>query len=411
MFEKFGLKNNPYTTVPITNNTLNLFVGRKQEISRCSTLLGSKSIIVIEGGRGVGTTSFGNYVRFTQRKKRKNFTPESELSVISGWNEEMLIINVLSSLVGSLEEVKKIKKYPKFLDIKHATHEMREIYKTIGLQLISVGAQYGKQAVVTIPPRYPVTTLIQDLQHLEKIVKNIGYDRDIVIQINNLDINTTISSTQLKIFLNRIRDLLQLPGYSWLLVGDTGLRGFIASNVDRLDDIVTFEVYIPPLSLEEVYEAINRRLERLKIKENVEPPLTNDLIEALYNASGGRIRQIFGTATRLLSLIADNPLIDKINLKDAVPLLKTMIGERISQYGIDKSPVTYNILQKLAEFAPITPTQLSKKISISRPQISRALALLQKARLVYVQQKGKERLWMPMADVKIAMTKGALSNI
>lgn len=104
--EQWGLASNPYTTTPINFETLSFFVGRKEERKQCLSTLTSKSIMVIEGSRGVGTTSLGNFVRFTHQLKNKIFTPTNEISIRPGWNVEILLANVLSSIVWTLEEKK-----------------------------------------------------------------------------------------------------------------------------------------------------------------------------------------------------------------------------------------------------------------------------------------------------------------
>lgn len=403
-----GLKSNPYTTMPINKETLNLFIGREKEKKLCQLALVSKAIIVIEGGRGVGTTSFGNVVRFNLKKKGKNFTPESEISTGPGWNREVFLANVLSNLVWSLEkEETKLGRDKRFIEIKRATHQVRETFKNVSVQLNILGTGggtgYGKQAMVTTPPLYPVTTLNQHLKEVTKIIKKIGYKKETLIQINNLDVETMIEPNQLIFLLNDIRDTLQLEGYSWLLVGDRGLRNFISSQVDRLDDIISVEVCIEALSLKEVYEAIKKRVEILSINRKAVSPITDNLIKALYTASGGRLRQIFGVATRLLNLTEENNLIERIDLDVAIPLLKREVEDRVRQNNI---PATAEkVLKHLVKMEFATPSLLSKKAGIQIPNISRALKQLRKARLVSCQQKGKEHIYTPLTDVAVALKK------
>ncbi|MDI6708620.1 MAG: hypothetical protein QME47_06025, partial [Candidatus Thermoplasmatota archaeon] len=272
MFEKWNLRDNPYTTEPITEETLELFVGREEWIKRCSALLDTKSIIVIEGDRGVGTTSFGNYVRFKQKERKINYTTKRELSVCPGWNSEILIANVISSVVrGVASEFKELEKDKRFREIKRSTHEVRETYRKVAAQLslggAGVGFEYGKEAVITIPPIYPEATLIQYLEDLRLFVEKLGYKKQTVIQINNLDLATIMPPAQMKFFLNNIRDTLQIQGYNWLLIGDTGLSAFMHTQVNRVSDIVSMEIKIPVLSLGEVFEIIKRRVDFFTMPE------------------------------------------------------------------------------------------------------------------------------------------------
>lgn len=77
MWEKWMLRENPYRQNPIDENSLELFTGRKDEIKKCRNGIDvGNSRIVLEGGRGVGTTSLVNYVRYTLVKEGKYLTPD-----------------------------------------------------------------------------------------------------------------------------------------------------------------------------------------------------------------------------------------------------------------------------------------------------------------------------------------------
>jgi DNA-binding transcriptional ArsR family regulator len=174
-------------------------------------------------------------------------------------------------------------------------------------------------------------------------------------------------------------------------------------SVDRLADIVTFETHLKPLTLKEVHEAINKRIEFLKTKEHTEHPISDEVINMLYNASHGRIRKIFRAATNLLHLVEADPLINRVDMEVAIPLIK-----RVTEDKIGKAKITYathKILEKLVILGPITPTELSKKIKIQRQAASRALIALQRADLAYLERKGKEHFWDAEPEVKIALKK------
>ena len=71
-WELLGFKDDPFKTYPITSYTLNLYTGNKDKIDQANYALGSDNLVmVIEGDRGVGTTSFGNFVRFVAHNKKE----------------------------------------------------------------------------------------------------------------------------------------------------------------------------------------------------------------------------------------------------------------------------------------------------------------------------------------------------
>ena len=103
-WESIGFKTDPFKTEPITENTLELYTGNRQKIKSCQFALKSKDvIIVIEGNRGVGTTSFANYLRFNAKKSKDYFTPTNEIGVEPNWNTETLLAAIISNIVMELE--------------------------------------------------------------------------------------------------------------------------------------------------------------------------------------------------------------------------------------------------------------------------------------------------------------------
>ena len=79
-------KDDPLKTAPIASETLVLYTGHNHEIKVCQNVLTSSNVrIVIEGARGVGTTSFGNYLRFTAQDDKRYFTTRNEIKVDQGW--------------------------------------------------------------------------------------------------------------------------------------------------------------------------------------------------------------------------------------------------------------------------------------------------------------------------------------
>ena len=403
MWEKWGLKDNPYSQNPIDENSLDLFVGRKKESLVCAnSLSGNNSRIVIEGGRGMGTTSLCNYIRYTLVRKKAYLTPDLEISVGRDWNSERLLVNVLSAVVYALEKrCRGIASSRRFQNIKRVTQVIEKKFKSFGGQVLGIGGQYGETGAVSHPDVIPVTTLSQYMNELSRIAKSRGYRKGTIIHLNNFDINTTFEPVQLKNFLNETRDSFQLDGYHWFLVGDTGFRGFIGSNVDRLDDIITAEVNLAPLSKEEVSQSVDKRIRYYSLpKTKVVPPVEFDVIEHLYDLTGGRLRYIFGMCTRLLSLICNEAVIRSVDLKFAKPIITRLAEERISQRNI--SPLSLVILRKLVESDKSTTMELARNLKKGQTSISRGLAELLNEKLVKQEKVGRNNIYYPSLDAKVA---------
>ena len=70
----------------------------------CQNVLKEKNVnLIIEGARGVGTTSFANFLRFNSQKKQDYFTPSNEIRVEAGWNLETLLAVIIANVVREIE--------------------------------------------------------------------------------------------------------------------------------------------------------------------------------------------------------------------------------------------------------------------------------------------------------------------
>lgn len=99
------------------------------------------------------------------------------------------------------------------------------------------------------------------------------FKNGILIQLNNLDVGVVQEEGKLKQLLNVMRDYFQMDGASFLLVGDIGIQKFIAQQVDRLDDIISHEVEITPLSQKDYINMIQKRVEFYRINKNIQLPV------------------------------------------------------------------------------------------------------------------------------------------
>jgi hypothetical protein len=103
-WDLFGFKGDPFSTEPIEQNTLSLYTGQEAAIKKAETVIDEKNTItVIEGTRGVGTTSFANYMRFLAQDRKDYFTPRHEIKVENGWQLETLLAAIISYVVREVE--------------------------------------------------------------------------------------------------------------------------------------------------------------------------------------------------------------------------------------------------------------------------------------------------------------------
>ena len=403
LWETLGFKDEPFKTQPITASTLDLYTGNKEKIKACQFALSSNNVLmVIEGSRGMGTTSFGNYLRFKEQEKKKYFTMTSEIRVEPSWNADTLMAAIISNIVSTLEQhhSREVAKNPKFEESKAIVRRVTENYRSFGASIFGIGATYGNSAMTTQPMIMPTQMLANYLEDLVQIIYTLGYKHGILIQLNNLDIGVVQDEDHLKNLLNIMRDYFQMPGTNWLLVGDLELRKFIAQHVDRVDDIISSEVQITPLSEDEYMELIQRRVEKYRLSKDIKLPVDKEVWLFLYKITKGRLRYIFGLLKRLLNMLQVGTLTDKITLDLAKPAIKKYAKDRIKKFNLTDNEVL--VLKAVVENESIQVNEIAKLVGKKSSQISNILSQLQNYKLVSYQKEWRSHYYFPSIDASIA---------
>jgi len=402
-WELLGYKEYPFSVNPISLNTLELFTGHNEEIIICKNILNDKNIrLVIEGACGVGTTSFANYLKIFSQKKQLYFSPRDEVSVEKNWNLESLLTAVISTIVRELEIThgKEVNKNSVFKEAKSLSYRLSEAYNTFGVTAFSFGGNYGKSSTVSQPTFVPSTTLIHHLQDLGKLALKLGYKNGILIQLNNLDVNIIHTEEHLEYLFNAARDSFQIDNISWFLVGDIGLRSFISKRVDRLDDIISDEIFINPLNKPVYHELIDKRLNYYKIDKNVKFPLEKEIFEYLYDVTGGRLRYIFGLIYALTNRLNIGKIIQTVSTDLAKATITALTKERMQKFNL--STGEEELIKTLVKQGESNVVNLAKKTRKNRSFVSRTINKLLGAGVVTMRQESNQRIYAPSLDAKIA---------
>lgn len=358
--------------------------------------------MVVEGERGVGTTSFSNFVRFTAQNEKKYFTPAGEIKVEPYWNADTLMAAVIGNVVTSLEldYHSKIKNNKDFIEAKAIVSRITETFRSFGLSGLGVGGSYGVSGASTQPMIMPTQMLANYLDKLVKVVKKLGFKYGLLIQLNNLDVGTVQDEKHLTMLFNVMRDYFQMPGTSWILVGDTALRRFIAQKVDRADDIVGCEIDIAPLSERMYLQLINKRIQHFKAKPQAGLPVDKDVWLYLFQITKGRLRYIFGLLNRLYGMSQLGVLTDRIDLSMAKPAIKALGEQRIKRYGLSATDTL--ILKTIAANPRIRVSDLAEKTDRSQTQVSKTLTVLHDLKLVTYKQEWRARYYTATIDAQLA---------
>ncbi len=402
-WELLGYKEYPFSVNPISMNTLELFTGHAEEIRICQNILNDKNIrLVIEGARGVGTTSFANYLKFSAQKKRLYFAPRDEVSVEKNWNLDSLLTAVISTIIREFElaHEKEVKKNKIFIEAKSLSYRLSEAYNNFGITAFSVGGSYGKSTSITQPTFMPSTTLGHHLRDLGQLALELGYKKGILVQLNNLDVEAIHTEEHLQYLFNAARDYFQLEHISWLLVGDQGLRSFISRRVDRLDDIISDTVIINPLTKPLYHDLIAKRLAYYRIGKPAPFPIEKNVLDYLYDLTQGRLRYIFGLVYAMINRLHIGKLVQQVSLELAVDAIKSLAQERIQTFHLSKGEL--RLIQVLAEKGELNVAELAQDLGKNRTVVSRMLSQLLSNKLVDVRQHGQQRIYFPSLDAKIA---------
>ena len=411
-WQAFGFREDPLQTTPITKSTLELFTGHQEEVTICQRVLAGRNIrLVIEGARGVGTTSFANYLRFHAQAQNICFTPRTEIKVEQGWRLETLLAAIISNLIREIElfdHNESIISDDRFQDAKSLSTRISETYRSFGIDAFGFGGSYSKQSGVTQPIIVPSSKLGHHLEDLISLVKAAGYKHGVLFQLNNLDIGEIHSESDMKYILNALRDYTQIDGSNWFLVGDTGLKKFIAQHVDRLDDIISHEIVLDPIAIDDLPEMIDRRVNFFRESPKVELPIEKDVFSYLYHITHGRLRYVFGLVSRLLNRLHVGGLTDKITLDLAKPMLVALGRDRLK-----RADITANEEQFLIHLVAHTNMTVSRMVQIvakSSQYVGRVMASLVDKNLIYVQRDGREKIYHPSIDAVIAYGEPSFSN-
>ncbi len=397
MFTRWNLSRNPFDSSPISLPTLDWFVGRSQELRLCQRLVAERSVILVEGDLGVGTTSFGNVVRFRSPVR----TPKMELAVYRGWHSQTLLENVLVATLHELLDDPEAKKSSAVRKIRTLVERVEQAVRSAGISLLGFGGQITRNVTVTQPGIIPMETLRQSLMTLAEALHTKPGAAAFTIQLNNLDSDLTFSGEELVTFLNDIRDSLQLPGYSWLLVGKKGLGHFVTRRVPRLRSIIAHDVALMPLTPSEIKKVIATRIASCTLPgRKGRNPIDSDLLREIYEASGGSLRETFNICGKLSLAMATDPIYDRVTRREASALLAELLSVRLA--GIGRNPLQRAILKELSARPGLTQRQLVERLGKSQTSVSRAAKALLEAELIRRVKKGRQVCYSPTPEVRIA---------
>ena len=399
MYSRWNLSRNPFDTNPISLGSLDWFVGRQKEVELCRTIAAQQGVILVEGSLGAGTTSFGNVVRFGSGLQ----TPRMEVGVYKTWDAQVLLENVLVALMQSLLRDPYAAKRPAVKYLLPLVQRVEQKSSSAGVSVMGFGGQAGQNIAVTQPGIVPLETLRQGLSALAEEYASASAPCSFVIQLNNLDLDEMFTPRELEQFLNSIRDSLQLPGFSWLLVGDTGLSNFVTHQVPRLRSIIAHDILIKPFSKRELSQVVQKRISACSLpNEEGTSPIEEPLINKIYDAARGSLRDTFMICSKLCLAVAKTPFYGRISVEEAATILGELQATRVQ--AVAKNPLQKALLIEIGKRPDITQSALAKELKKSQPSISRSMKALHTSGLVRQAKEGKSVTYRLAPEIQLALS-------
>jgi hypothetical protein len=448
MWVSLGFKASPYDARPLRPlpEDAELLVGREKEaVEFCTTLDATQEgVYVLSGPPGVGKTSFLNVQQYHLASGTSPFGPhlmaaEEMCTVQPGDSPRAIAIRVLESLIRSvaIDCTATGKKVPKPIEeLQGWLFEGGGKGYSLGISIAGFGGSFGRTSTLAPVSNISLEGVRDAIQATAgEIVNNLGYEGCFVV-LDNLE---NLEDTELSDLLMTFRDtLFMIPRVWWILIGQSGLASLIQTLDPRVyQRLAGSGLELPPLTFDELNEAIQRRVSRFSNHPSAKSPLPAEIHKRLYEASLGEARFVFkygsdvctafvtrirqqmlkGTthisATILeeaANLIASSLVNSQIPEGKALTLLQEVVARDFD--GLHLKPKEKKILELIAENGEVRakdfekyPVKSMQELSsnyLSRFHSQHLLARRQEGRAVYYSLRGIARMAAELGLLKSA---------
>lgn len=411
LWNRWGFKSKPFAASPLSMSVPALpiheaFVGRSLDSEEGRELSGmlddpEGDCVVVEGDIGVGKTSFVNYYRYLWEHKRESrwLSPLKEIPVYSDWKARDFLKEVLGQIANKLLYLIQEKKLRKSKLLKKIQNLYQIFYReSVDLEASLFGMSFGyrknNQAQIHIPDltESQLSAYVTDM--IEE-VKKLGY-QGVFLHFDNLELLGQQDLKNARQFFEDVRDVLLIPEILFVFVCQTGFFKQVIDPSERVGSIMGWPIKVPPLSSQEVIQAVHTRIKLLSLTPGSGIcPVTDSFLESLHHLYHGTIRYILDALTRIIKYTT---IPHTLSDRDAEELLK-----KITQKKIDHlSPQERYILLSSLDFEEYTNEDLASTLKIAKTHISRALKTLKDSRFIYLsRRKGKRIFYKTFENIKI----------
>lgn len=406
IFEEYGLSGNPYHTdhLQATPEDAAFYVRRQAEEGELGTFLFSEDhgATFVEGHVGIGKTTFVNQTQYLVRQQKGAHTlrPSTNLVEIQdNTSPEALVLAILGAVLKALRHhAPGVETDKRFQSLEAYTKEARITSWTVGGTVVGTGATVGKGTTATEPPTVTLQALQSLLDDTSTLVADHDFDKVIVL-LNNLD---NVDGRHAFSLLHDLRDTtLGRKGWLFVLAGPVGIRASLTNDAThrRLSErIAPTPVALGPLPKAGVHEVIHKRVQVLRLRDHVEPPVPLQIIDTLYDASGGEIRYVLNRADGIARIVArDLPVAGPIDEEVAVAALHKIVRDHIENLGLTDRQE--EVLATVAKAGRVQPKEYDAfGLNSSQAFISYLGPFCNKG-LVEREQSGRATVYTPRGDI------------
>ena len=417
LWESFGFRCNPYDArwLGVDEESARLFVGREAEARRFFTNVSAATggMTIVEGDVGVGKTSFVNvqqYVSLTGAGSLgTRMLPSLEtVQPRDPTNTVEILLSALSNAVNAARQIlgSAVAKRDRVISraqrlTSQLVHESGSFQ--LGAHVLGTGGTMGlgRATSETRPLAVSLPPLLEAIDEFtERMASRYDYD-GVIVPVNNLDV---LDDELIVAFFNALRDSAVNRGRIWwVFTGGSGLFSLLEGRASRVSEMVVgMPIVLPPLSWEEIAEAIERRVSLYACGKGATPPLPMETARLLYDISKGEIRFIF---KRLTDIVLDFktrfPSEHTIAYDDSVAILRALATERLTGLPLTKAEMA--ILAKIAAADELRPRDYAELGLRSAQSLSKYLRKFIGLQLVHRSRSGRAAVYRAAGDVRLAL--------
>lgn len=368
--QRLKLKSNPFSEKPIRGNT-KFFVGRTSELSEIADILGaaqygSVANAAIVGTKGIGKSSLLNIIYYAA-KRQNHWAVEMEASYITPRQFLIqLMYNIIRDNIFTVEGT--------------ISYEYMEHSKKI----IEIYRRLDNTTTDKMPVHYPREKIERDLDYLINVVKD--EDKLCIILIDEADQFARKSCLSLLQFFHTF---LYEDGILTFFAGSPTLMENLTKVSPAIRDRFPKIINMPPLSKDESYDLIYRRLQDAQIPNaRGYEPFTESAVDMIVEECDGIPRKIILTCSESISIGLKKKVstIDEDIVRVAMKKLGISVGHQILNH---LTPAQSKIVRALAKLGgKSTVTELAQYLNNSPGTVGTHLSDIYEMGYIYKERSG-----------------------